>query len=119
LAVHTFGVLGKVFADAFDTINEGEVEGVTASGASPVHVISFAVLPQVFPLVISQTFLRFESNVRSASVLGLVGAGGIGFLIDAKLKSYQFQEVATIMLIIIVLVSIIDFGCSWIVKRFV
>lgn len=119
LAVHTFGVLGKVFADALDTIGKGEVEGVLASGAPSPHVISFAVLPQVFPIVISQTLLRFESNVRSASVLGLVGAGGIGFLIDAKLKSYQFQEVATIMLMIIILVSIIDFGCSWIVKRFV
>ena len=119
LAVHTFGVLGKVFADALDTIGRGEVEGVQASGAPSAHVISFAVLPQVFPIVISQTLLRFESNVRSASVLGLVGAGGVGFLIDAKLKSYQFQEVATIMLIIIVLVSIIDFGCSWIVRRFV
>lgn len=119
LAVHTFGVLGKVFADALDTIGKGEVEGVLASGAPSPHVISFAVLPQVFPIVISQTLLRFESNVRSASVLGLVGAGGVGFLIDAKLKSYQFQEVATIMLIIIILVSIIDFGCSRIVKRFV
>lgn len=119
LAVHTFGVLGKVFADALDTIGKGEVEGVLASGAPSPHVISFAVLPQVFPIVISQTLLRFESNVRSASVLGLVGAGGIGFLIDAKLKSYQFQEVATIMLMIIILVSIIDFGCSWIVRRFV
>ncbi len=118
LAVHTFGVLGKVFADALDTIGKGEVEGVLASGAPSAHVISFAVLPQVFPVVISQTLLRFESNVRSASVLGLVGAGGVGFLIDAKLKSYQFQEVATIMLIIIILVSLIDFGCSWIVKRF-
>jgi len=119
LAVHTFGVLGKVFADALDTIGKGEVEGVLASGAPSPHVISFAVLPQVFPIVISQTLLRFESNVRSASVLGLVGAGGVGFLIDAKLKSYQFQEVATIMLLIIILVSIIDFGCSRIVKRFV
>jgi len=119
LAVHTFGVLGKVFADSLDTINQNEVEGVLASGAPSPHVISFAVLPQVFPIVISQSLLRFESNVRSASVLGLVGAGGIGFLIDAKLKAYQFQEVATIMLIIIVLVSIIDFGCGWVVKRFV
>ncbi|MCA9275998.1 MAG: ABC transporter permease subunit [Phycisphaerales bacterium] len=119
LAVHTFGVLGKVFADAIDTIRQGEVEGVLASGAPSAHVISYAVLPQVFPIVISQTLLRFESNVRSASVLGLVGAGGVGFLIDAKLKSYQFQEVATIMLIIIILVSMIDFGCSWIVRRFV
>jgi phosphonate transport system permease protein len=119
LSVHTFGVLGKFFADAFDTARPGEIEGVTSTGASPAHVISYAVLPQVFPVVISQSLLRFESNVRSASVLGLVGAGGIGFLIDAKLKAYQFPEVATMMLLIIVLVCAIDFVCGRIVRRFV
>ncbi|MEO1277400.1 MAG: phosphonate ABC transporter, permease protein PhnE [Planctomycetota bacterium] len=118
LAVHTFGVLGKVFADALETVQQGEIDGVTATGASSTQVLSFAVLPQIMPYVVSQTLLRFESNVRSASVLGLVGAGGIGFLIDAKLKSYDFQEVATMMIMIIVVVSLIDFACGRIMKRF-
>lgn len=118
LAVHTFGVLGKVFADALETVHQGEIDGVTATGASSTQVLSFAVLPQIMPYVVSQTLLRFESNVRSASVLGLVGAGGIGFLIDAKLKSYDFQEVATMMIMIIVVVSLIDFACGRIMKRF-
>jgi len=118
LAVHTFGVLGKVFADALETVQQGEIDGVTATGASATQVVSFAVLPQIMPYVVSQTLLRFESNVRSASVLGLVGAGGIGFLIDAKLKSYDFQEVATMMIMIIVVVSLIDFACGRIMKRF-
>lgn len=118
LAVHTFGVLGKVFADALETVQQGEIDGVTATGASSTQVLSFAVLPQIMPYVVSQTLLRFESNVRSASVLGLVGAGGIGFLIDAKLKSYAFQEVATMMIMIIVVVSLIDFACGRIMKRF-
>ncbi|MEQ8843646.1 MAG: phosphonate ABC transporter, permease protein PhnE [Phycisphaerales bacterium] len=118
LAVHTFGVLGKVFADALETVQQGEIDGVTATGASSAQVLSFAVLPQIMPYVVSQTLLRFESNVRSASVLGLVGAGGIGFLIDAKLKSYDFQEVATMMIMIIVVVSLIDFACGQIMKRF-
>jgi phosphonate transport system permease protein len=119
LAVHTFGVLGKVFADAIEAVRPGEVEGVTATGASPPQVISYALLPQIMPYVVSQTLLRFESNVRSASVLGIVGAGGIGFLIDAKLKAYQYREVATMMILIIVVVSLIDFLCGRIMKRFV
>jgi phosphonate transport system permease protein len=118
LAVHTFGVLGKVFADALETVRQGEIDGVTATGASSTQVLSYAVLPQIMPYVVSQTLLRFESNVRSASVLGLVGAGGIGFLIDAKLKSYNFQEVATMMILIIVVVSLIDFACGRIMARF-
>lgn len=112
LAVHTFGVLGKVFADAFDTTRRGEVEGVQAAGAGPLQVVSWAVIPQMLPILVSQSLLRFESNVRSASVLGLVGAGGIGFLIDAKLKAYQFREVATMMILIIIVVAVIDFACT-------
>ncbi len=112
LAVHTFGVLGKVFADAFETIRKGEVEGVQASGATPLQTVSWAVIPQSLPFIVSQSLLRFESNVRSASVLGLVGAGGIGFLIDAKIKAYQYREVATMMILIIIVVAIIDFACT-------
>jgi phosphonate transport system permease protein len=118
LAVHGFGVLGKIFADAIEIIRMKEVEGVTATGASPSQIISFAVVPQIVPYVVSQTLLRFESNVRSATVLGIVGAGGIGFLIDAKLKAYQYREVATMMILIVVLVSLIDLACGRIMKRF-
>lgn len=119
LAVHTFGVLGKVFSDAIEAVRNGEIEGVAATGAGPYQTISFAVVPQIMPYVVSQSLLRFESNVRSASVLGLVGAGGIGFLIDAKIKSYQFQEVATMMILIIIVVSIIDFLCGRVMRKFV
>ena len=119
LGVHTFGVLGKVFSDAIEGIRTGEIEGVAATGAGPAHTVSFAVMPQIMPILVSQSLLRFESNVRSASVLGLVGAGGIGFLIDAKLKSYQFREVATMMILIIIAVSLIDIACSRIMKRFI
>lgn len=119
LAVHTFGVLGKVFSDAIETARAGEIEGVTATGAAPLQTVSFAVVPQIMPYVVSQSLLRFESNVRSASVLGLVGAGGIGYLIDAKIKSYQFQEVATMMIMIILAVSVVDFLCGRIMRRFI
>lgn len=117
IAVHTFGVLGKVFADAFETIRKGEVEGVQASGATALQTVSWAVIPQSLPFIVSQSLLRFESNVRSASVLGLVGAGGIGFLIDAKIKAYQYREVATMMILIILVVALIDFACTRAMKK--
>lgn len=117
LAVHTFGVLGKVFADAMQSVREGEIEGVSSTGAPAGAVVRYAVIPQVLTYIVSQSLLRFESNVRSASVLGLVGAGGIGFLIDAKLKSYQFQEVATMMILIILVVTMIDLMCGYLMRR--
>ena len=75
LAVHTFGMLGKIISEAIETIDEGPVEGVAATGASGAQAISFAVLPQVMPYIVSQSLLRFESNVRSATVLGRRGGG--------------------------------------------
>lgn len=119
LAVHTFGVLGKVISEAIETAKTGEIEGVAATGAGSVQIVSYSVLPQIMPFIVSQSLLRFESNVRSASVLGLVGAGGIGFLIDAKLKAYKFTEVATIMILVIIAVTLIDFACSRIMKKVV
>ena len=119
LTIHGIGVLGKIIADALETISRGEVDGVTATGARPVQITVFAVLPQVMPYIVSQSLLRFETNVRSAAVLGLVGAGGIGFLIDVKIKSYQYPEVATIMVLIIALVSLIDWTCGRVMRRFV
>jgi phosphonate transport system permease protein len=119
LAFHTFGVLGKVISEAIEAAKVPEIEGISAVGAGPVQTVSYSVIPQIMPYIVSQSLLRFESNVRSASVLGLVGAGGIGFLIDAKLKAYKFTEVATIMIMVIIAVTIIDFVCGRIMKRLV
>lgn len=119
LCVHTYGVLAKVFAEAIDTIDSKPVEGVLSTGASSSQVIAYAVFPQVMPYVISQSLLRFESNVRGATVLGVVGAGGIGQMLYDKFTAFEFPEVATMMLIIIVVVTIIDLGCTRLMKRFV
>lgn len=119
LAFHTFGVLGKVISEAIEAAKVPEIEGISAVGAGPVQTVSYSLIPQILPYIVSQSLLRFESNVRSASVLGLVGAGGIGFLIDAKLKAYKFTEVATIMILVIIAVTVIDFACGRIMKRLV
>lgn len=118
LAIHTFGILGKVFSEAIEAIEPGQVEAVEASGAGPGQVITFSVLPQVMPLIVSYSLLRFESNVRSATILGFVGAGGIGFLMFDKINGFLYREVATMMIMVILSVSIIDFFCGKLRNRF-
>lgn len=119
LAIHTFGVLGKVFSEAIEQIEPGQVEAVSASGAGPAQVMAFSVIPQVMPLIVSYTLLRFESNVRSATILGFVGAGGIGFLMFDKINGYLYREVCTMMIMVIVSVTLIDYLCGILRRRFV
>ncbi len=119
LAIHTFGILGKIFSEAIEAIEPGQVEAVTATGAGPLQVLSFAVMPQVMPLVVSYSLLRFESNVRSATILGFCGAGGIGFLMFDKISSYQYREVATMMAMVIFAVTVIDTLCAKLRRRFI
>lgn len=119
LAIHTFGILGKVFSEAIEAVEPGQVEAVAATGAGSLQVLSFAVMPQVMPLMVSYSLLRFESNVRSATILGFCGAGGIGFLMFDKLSSYQYRDVATMMAMVILAVTVIDSLCAKIRRRFI
>lgn len=108
LFISTTGVLAKLFAEAVESIDPGPVEGVRATGSSSLQEILFGMIPQVLPLWISFILYRFESNVRSATVVGMVGAGGIGVLLWESIRGFMFAESAAILLIIIVTVSIID-----------
>jgi len=119
LAIHSFGILSKVFSEGIEAIEPGQVEAVEASGASSVQTIVFSVLPQMMPLIVSYSLLRFETNVRSATILGFVGAGGIGFLIFDKLNGYLYREVSTMMILVILMVTVIDSMCGIIRSRFV
>jgi phosphonate transport system permease protein len=119
LWIHTFGILGKVFSEQIEAIDEGQIEALSSTGAGVDQTITFSVLPQVMPGFVSYSLLRFESNVRSAAILGFVGAGGIGFLIFDKLNGYLFREVCTMMIIIIIAVGIIDFLCGKLRRRFI
>ena len=119
LWIHTFGILGKVFSEQIEAIESGQVEALTSTGAGAAQAIAFSVMPQVLPNFVSYTLLRFESNVRSAAILGFVGAGGIGFLIFDKLNGYLFPEVCTMMIIIIMTVGIIDHLCGKIRMKFI
>lgn len=119
LAVHTFGILGKVVSEAIEAIEPGQMEALVASGASNGQVIAFSVLPQIMPMVVSYSLLRFESNVRSATILGFCGAGGIGFLMFDKINGFEYREVATMMIMIIASVSLLDYGCGKLRGRFI
>ncbi|MGA0604180.1 phosphonate ABC transporter, permease protein PhnE [Caulobacter sp. KR2-114] len=108
IAVNTGGVLGKLFAEAVESIERGPVEGVRATGATPLHEIVWAVIPQVAPLWTSYALYRFESSARSATVLGLIGAGGIGQAMFDSINSYSFDQTSAIVIVIAVAVSGID-----------
>jgi phosphonate transport system permease protein len=108
LMLNTGGVLAKLFSEAVESIDKGPVEGVRATGAAPLQEIVWGVLPQVAPLWTSYALYRFESNSRSATVLGLIGAGGIGQLLFDSLNGFNYSQVAAIAVIIVVAVSMID-----------
>lgn len=108
LWVHTAGTLAKLFSEAVEAIDPRPVEGIRSTGASALHEIIYGVIPQVMPLWISFSLYRFEANVRSASVVGMVGAGGIGLVLWEIVRAFQYAETAAVMIIIIVTVSLID-----------
>jgi len=108
LFVHTTGVLAKLFSEAVEAIDPGPVEGVRATGANAVQEVIFGVIPQVLPLWISYSLYRFESNVRSATVLGMVGAGGIGVILWESIRGFMFQQTCAVMIIIVVSVTLLD-----------
>lgn len=108
LWIHTSGVLAKLFSEAVEAIDPQPVEGIRSTGASALHEIIYGVIPQVMPLWISYTLYRFESNVRSASVVGMVGAGGIGVVLWEIIRGFQYAETCAVMIIIVVSVSVID-----------
>lgn len=108
LWVHTAGTLAKLFSEAVEAIDPQPVEGIRSTGASALDEIVYGVIPQVMPLWISYTLYRFEANVRSASVVGMVGAGGIGVVLWEIIRGFQYAETAAVMIIIVITVSLID-----------
>lgn len=108
LWIHTTGVLAKLFAEAVEAIDPRPVEGVRATGAHPFEEIVYGVIPQVLPLWISYSLYRLESNVRSASVVGMVGAGGIGVILHEVIRGFEYAQTSAVLLIIIASVTLID-----------
>ena len=108
LWVHTTGILAQLFSEAVEAIDPQPVEGIRATGAHPLHEIVYGVIPQVLPLWVSYALYRFESNVRAASVVGMVGAGGIGMVLWEVIRGFQYAQTAAVLIMLVVTVSLID-----------
>lgn len=108
LGVNFGGILGRLYAEAIENIDAKPLEALRATGASHVQTILFAVLPQVLPQIVSYNLYWFEVGIRSATVLGMIGAGGIGFELVTTIRLYEFRQTSAILLVILALVTLID-----------
>lgn len=111
--ISDLGTLSKLYSEAIENIDRREVEGVRATGAGPLKVIRYGYIPQIAPVMLSQSLYFFESATRTATILGVVGAGGIGMIIVERFRASLYDQVAFVVLNILVLVAIID----WVSKR--
>ncbi len=107
-----FGALGKLFSEAIEAIDRKSVEGVLSSGGSDVEAVRFGMLPQVLPVMLSQLLYFFESNTRSATIIGIVGAGGIGLSLSEMIRTLEWQQVSFIILMLLITVSAIDYAST-------
>jgi phosphonate transport system permease protein len=108
LAIHGVGALGKLYSEAIESIDPGPIEAVTATGASPLQVVMFGVLPQVAPQFVAFTVYRWDINVRMATVIGLVGGGGIGFLLQDAINLGRWAQAGTAIWLIALVVGAMD-----------
>lgn len=108
IGIHSFGTLGKLFTEAFENIDMNPVEGVRSTGGRFIDVVRFAALPQIMPNLVSYALLRFEINVRASSIVGFVGAGGIGQELFVAIRKFYYTDVSAILLMIILAVVLLD-----------
>jgi phosphonate transport system permease protein len=112
IAVSDFGTFGKLFSETLETADRKPVECVLSAGGTKAQTIRFALVPQVLPVIISQVLYYFESNVRSSTIIGIVGAGGIGLQLSEQIRTYDFDQVAFVIIMILVTVAAIDWVCG-------
>ena len=117
IMIHSVGALGKLYSEIVENIDMKPVEGVRSTGASWISCMRFAVVPQIAAGFASYTLLRFEINVRGASVMGFVGAGGIGQELVVAIRKFYYSDVSAILLMIVVTVFVIDIGTGWVRGR--
>lgn len=117
IIVSDTGTLAKLYSEALENTDRRPVEGVRAAGAGGVLVARFGLLPQALPMMLSNALYIFESNVRSATILGIVGAGGIGFQLSDRIRALRWDEASFIILMILVTVAVIDAGSAALRRR--
>jgi phosphonate transport system permease protein len=108
IAVSDFGSFGKLFSEAIEEADQKQVEGIRASGGNALHEIRFGLMPQVLPVIAGQVLYFIESNTRSATIIGIVGAGGIGLQLAEQIRVLEWQKVSFLILMILVAVAAID-----------
>jgi phosphonate transport system permease protein len=108
IALSDFGAFGKLFSEAIEAADRKQVEGVRASGGNALHEIRFGLMPQVLPVIAGQVLYFIESNTRSATIIGIVGAGGIGLQLAEQIRVLEWQKVSFLILMILVAVAAID-----------
>lgn len=117
IIVYTTMVLAKLYSEAVEGIDPGPVEAITATGATPLQVLRYGILPQVLPLFASYILYRFETNIRAATILGFVGAGGIGFYIQTYLRMINYPAASTVLIVLVIMVMAVDFASSRLRQR--
>jgi phosphonate transport system permease protein len=109
IAIVETGTFIKLYSEAIENLDRKQIDAVTSLGGNWLHKIWFGVLPQVLPMMLSNTLYMFEHNTRSASILGIVGAGGIGFLLGDRLRAYELREACLIIILVVLTVYAIDY----------
>jgi phosphonate transport system permease protein len=108
LALHTSGVLGRLFAEAIENAPSGAAAALRTRGVGQARVLAYATLPQVLPQLVSYTLYRWENNIRAAAVLGVVGAGGLGQMLAFHMGLFQMGETSSVLIAMLILVAIVD-----------
>ena len=118
IGFHSIGMLGKFYAEEFETADQGILNAISGTGGTRVQTLRFGLLPQCVSQVVSFTIYRLEMNFRDATVLGLVGAGGIGYYIQLYVLGFQYEKVGVLLLVIMAVVTVLDQMTYW-VRRWV
>jgi phosphonate transport system permease protein len=105
---YTTTSLAKLYGEAVEGVDPGPVDAITATGATRLQVLRFGVIPQVLPLFLSYVLYRLETNIRAATVLGFVGAGGIGFYLQTYLRMIDYRAASTVLLVTVAMVMVVD-----------
>jgi len=119
VVAYTTTSLAKLYSETIEGIEPGPVDAIRATGATRLQVLRFGILPQVLPLFLSYVLYRFESNVRAATVLGFVGAGGIGLYLQTYLRMIDYPAASTVLMVTVVMVMVVDFASARIRARLV
>jgi len=112
LGLHTMGFLAKFYAEDIEHINQGPIDALKSSGATKSQIISFGVIPQILPAFVANNLYILDRNVRMATMLGIVGAGGIGYELQSSFRMFEYEKVSAIVILIFITISIIDYFSS-------